>query len=157
MINFKRRGPKSAEEKRNIKQGLKKFWDKRGRAVMAVGGVAAAGALASKSMLVKSRGSLSNVSVGSGPKLLKGKNPGLLGPGVSSSSVIVPGSTAPTKSAAQVIGGAAGRTYGSGKATGKAFAQGLQEAKAVELNPNSRAGQAGRAAARFLNSRKKRK
>lgn len=42
FIEFARRGPKSAEEKRNIKKGLKKFWDKKGRAVMTVGAGAAA-------------------------------------------------------------------------------------------------------------------
>lgn len=160
FIEFTRRGPKSAEEKRNIKKGLKKFWDKKGRAVMTVGagalGTAGAITLAAKSGKIPTGKSMTNV----GQKLLSGKSKqNLLPPasGVNSNPRLLPGAPTKTNAAmtvpgvssdnivsqvAKTTGKMGGRAYGTGKATRAAVAEGYKNAKPSDTEYKVGAGAA---------------
>ena len=172
FIEFAKRGPKSAQEKQNIKKGLKKFWDKKGRAVMTVGaGAVALGGvtLAAKSgkipmpgknkMTQKSQGLIG----GAGPQQ-KQLSPGKGGvdsqPRVivtpapdGNASMVVKGASSPNvvSQVAKTTGGAAGRTYGSGKATRTAMDEGYKTAK-----PSDPSYKVGAAAAGVFNKIKTR-
>ena len=172
FIEFAKRGPKSAEEKRNIKKGLKKFWDKKGRAVMTVGaGAAALGGitLAAKSgkipmpgknkMSQKSQGLIG----GAGPQQ-KMLPPGKGGvdsqprvivtpPPDGNAAMVVNGASSPNivSQVAKTTGGAAGRAYGSGKATRAAMDEGYKTAK-----PSDPSYKVGAAAAGVFNKIKTR-
>ena len=176
-IEFSRRGPRSASERQNIRKGLKKFWDKKGRAVLTVGaaGTAAGGLLlAARSGRLPTGKAISNVK----QKVMSGKAAQKMLPpasGVNSQPRLLPGSSAKSNIAktvpgvssknivtqvAQTTGGASGRAYGAGKATRAAMQDGYKTAKASD--PAYRAGRAvfknltkvGKAAKRATRRRK---
>lgn len=171
FIEFAKRGPKSAEEKRNIKKGLKKFWDKKGRAVMTVGaGAAALGGitLAAKSgkipMPGKNKMSQKSQPLLLGPGKERRTNPNKGGvdsqprvivtpPPDGNAAMVVKGASSPNivSQVAKTTGGAAGRAYGSGKASRAAMEEGYKTAK-----PSDPSYKVGAAAAGVFNKIKTR-
>lgn len=169
FIEFSRRGPRgprSAKERRNIAQGLQQFWDKKGRAVLTVGaaGLATGGALAlaARTGRIPGKG-IKNIS----QKVMSGKKASSLLPpasGVSNQPRLLPGGTTGNiaknvpgvdsknivTQVAKTTGGAGGRAYGAGKATRKAVAEGIRDAK-----PSDPAYKVGRAAHSGLQGTKK--
>jgi hypothetical protein len=165
FIEFSRK-PKTAEQKANIKKGLKKFWDKKGRAVLTVGaaGTAAGGLLlAAKSGKIPTGNPITQKSQG----LLNSKAPQKLltagkggvdkvsreiqGSTTNSKAMAVPGVSSDNivSQVAKTTGKMGGRAFGTGRATAAAIADGMRTGKKGDASYD-----AGATLAKLLNKAK---